>query len=101
MAFAAIGNRFAMGAVHCGMVDTMVKRIHEEFSVPEQGWRWSPQDWQSGALNYQAGMRNHVRLPMLPLTHPEGMAWSEKGRGMSYREIFDQQRTFVGSRGGD
>lgn len=102
MAFAAMGNRFAMGAVHCGMVDTMIRRIHEEFNLPEQGWRWSPRDWargqeQSSALNYQAGMRaRNPRLPLLPATHPDGMAWGENGRQLSYRQIFDQQRAFVG-----
>lgn len=102
MAFAAMGNRFAMGAVHCGMVDAMVRRIHEEFGLPEQGWRWSPQGWptsqqQSSALNYQAGMRaTNPRLPLLPGTHPDGMAWGESGRQLSYRQIFDQQRAFVG-----
>lgn len=102
MAFAAMGNRFAMGAVHCGMIDTMIRRIHEEFGLPEQGWRWSPRDWaggqdQSSALNYQAGMRaRNPKLPLLPATHPDGMAWGERAKRLSYRQIFDQQRAFVG-----
>lgn len=101
-AFAAIGNRFAMGAVHCGMIDTMIRRIHEEFGLPDQGWRWSPRDWdrgqdQSSALNYQAGMRSRSsRLPLLPATHPDGMAWGDQSNRLSYRQIFDQQRAFVG-----
>lgn len=105
MAFAALGNRFAMGAVHCGMVDTMVRRIQEEFGIPPQNWRWSPRDWSGGqqdssALNYQAGMRSrNPRLPLLPKTHPEGAAWSAEGKDRkSYREIIDQQRSFVGTR---
>ena len=103
MAFAALGNRFAMGAVHCGMIDTMVRRIQDEFNIPPQNWRWSPRDWSGGqqdssALNYQAGMRSrNPRLPLLPKTHPEGAAWAAEGKDRkSYRAIIDQQRSFVG-----
>lgn len=97
-----MGNRFAMGAVHCGMIDVMVRRIREEFGLPEQNWHWSPRDWvgdpkSSSALNYQAGMRStNPKLPLLPATHPDGMAWGDEDRRLTYRQIFDQQRAFVG-----
>jgi len=103
MALAALGNRFAMGALHCGMIDAMVRRIQEEFGIPPQNWRWSPRAWSGGqqdssALNYQAGMRSrNPHLPMLPKTHPEGAAWMAGGKARkSYREIIDEQRAFVG-----
>jgi hypothetical protein len=98
-----MGNRFAMGALHCGMIDTMVRRIQEEFGVPPQNWRWSPHAWSGGlqdssALNFRAGMRSHdPHLPMLPKTHPEGAAWAADGKDRrSYREIIDEQRAFAG-----
>lgn len=104
MAFAIFGCRFTQGAIHCGMIDAIMHKIHREFGLPEQTWKFTPPDWStangpSGALNYQAGMRSseNSKLPLLPQTHPDGMAWGEKEwEKMSYRQIFDQRRQFIG-----
>ncbi|ORY31272.1 hypothetical protein BCR39DRAFT_558301 [Naematelia encephala] len=117
MLFASMGSRFVMGAIHCGMIDRIVKHIHNEFGFPMTGWRWTPADWvQEGvdrvndgvACPSQVGVDINLPtelepkaptqdLPLMSKNHPDGMAWGSQGTSnWKYRDIADQQRGYLG-----
>jgi hypothetical protein len=120
MAFASLGNRFAMGAIHCGMLDTMIRRINEECNLPRQTWHFNAAATSShpshpiivssnslaghlarnpggGAKNYRA--RNRDTFPEAPVhgsVPADAGLWYANNPQRSVEEILNAQRSFVG-----
>jgi hypothetical protein len=118
MAFASLGSRFAMGAIHCGMLDMMIRRIHEEFNLPQQQWHFmAPQNVNpaapaerpihnlashhvsaipgAGARNYRAGNRDFD--PEIIADNTDTFLWNTGASSLSTQDILDHQRSFVGA----
>ena len=125
MVFATLGGRYALAALHCGVLDCIVKRIHEEFFVPTEVWRWFPAVWMPWATfvietqgeqrriqaigNEKDGLFTQTLTPPHKVTeakvaptaasihhHPTLVPWFKAKRvGTNYRDIIDGQRDSI------